>query len=355
MANNIEVTEGTGTTIKTTDNAGVHTPHHNVDSSALPSGAATSAKQDDTIAALAAIQGSDSPLTTLEDVEAAVNATTAAIAGGIVVDLGANNDVTVTGSVTANAGTNLNTSALALETGGNLATIAAVDFATESGGNLDDINTATAAAAASLANLESSNIDAGTAGTPSADVVSIQGITSMTPVIVAGGGTAGSSGTAVLTVQGIASGTALPISVASVPSHAVTNAGTFAVQSLPSTTGGLDIFRSLDLDESEEEVKATAGSLYKLRITNFRTSSAVFVKIYNATAASVSVGTTTPVDTIPVPVAASASNPTVITENFGGVPLSLGTAICLAATTALADNDTGAPGANEVVVSAYYK
>jgi len=40
---------------------------------------------------------------------------------GLKVDLGADNDVTVTGSVTANAGTNLNTSALALETGGNLA------------------------------------------------------------------------------------------------------------------------------------------------------------------------------------------------------------------------------------------
>mgnify|MGYP001586779144 CR=1 FL=1 len=42
-------------------------------------------------------------------------------ADGLLVNLGANNDVTVTGSVTANAGTNLNTSALALEAGGNLA------------------------------------------------------------------------------------------------------------------------------------------------------------------------------------------------------------------------------------------
>lgn len=40
---------------------------------------------------------------------------------GLLVNLGTNNDVTVTGSVTANAGTNLNTSALAIETGGNLA------------------------------------------------------------------------------------------------------------------------------------------------------------------------------------------------------------------------------------------
>jgi hypothetical protein len=43
-------------------------------------------------------------------------------------------------------------------------------------------------------------------------------------------GTAGSPSTDVITVQGSASGTALPVSLASVPSHAVTNAGTFAVQ-----------------------------------------------------------------------------------------------------------------------------
>lgn len=43
-------------------------------------------------------------------------------------------------------------------------------------------------------------------------------------------GTAGSSSTDVISVQGIASGTAMPISVATIPSHAVTNAGTFAVQ-----------------------------------------------------------------------------------------------------------------------------
>jgi len=50
---------------------------------------------------------------------------------GILVNLGTNNDVTVTGSVTANAGTNLNTSLLALETGGNLATIAGAVSGTE--------------------------------------------------------------------------------------------------------------------------------------------------------------------------------------------------------------------------------
>jgi hypothetical protein len=31
------------------------------------------------------------------------------------------------------------------------------------------------------------------------------------------------------------------------------------------------------------------------------------------------------------------------------------TAICAAATTGIADNDTGAPGANEVLINVFYK
>lgn len=41
------------------------------------------------------------------------------------------NSITIDGSITANAGTNLNTSALALESGGNLASLVAKDFATQ--------------------------------------------------------------------------------------------------------------------------------------------------------------------------------------------------------------------------------
>lgn len=43
-------------------------------------------------------------------------------------------------------------------------------------------------------------------------------------------GTAGTPSVDVITVQGNASGTPIPVSMSSVPSHAVTNAGTFAVQ-----------------------------------------------------------------------------------------------------------------------------
>jgi len=120
----------------------------------------------------------------------------------------------------------------------------------------------------------------------------------------------------------------------------------------PHTAGGLSVFRSLDMDETEEDVKTSPGCLYKLRITN-RTTTVRYVKLYNATAANVTVGTTTPIDTIPVP--ANASDYTVLTESFGGLGLTFDTALSIAATTGFADNDTGAPGTNDVIVSAYYK
>jgi hypothetical protein len=118
------------------------------------------------------------------------------------------------------------------------------------------------------------------------------------------------------------------------------------VASRPETTGGLTIFRSIDLDETEEDVKVTAGQLYGWYIFNGATATR-YVKLYNATAANVTVGTTTPVITIPVP-AGSAAN----VVNPMGIAFS--TAICAAATTGVADNDTGAPGANEIIINLFY-
>jgi hypothetical protein len=192
--------------------------------------------------------------------------------------------------------------------------------------------------------------------------------------------------------DGAAAVDTLPVSLASVPSHAVTNAGTFAVQAAqsgtwnvtvnaaiaagdnnignvdiasaipagtnvigdvgiaPRTSGGLSIFRSIDLDESEEEVKASAGQVYSMWVTNTATSTR-FIKFYNATAANVTVGTTTPVITIGIPGNTSDD----VSGHFGGpLGIAFGTAITVAATTGVADNDTGAPGANEVVVNIFY-
>jgi hypothetical protein len=67
----------------------------------------------------------------------------------------------------------------------------------------------------------------------------------------------------------------------------------------PSATGeGLTIFRSIDLDESEEEVKSSAGKIYGYYIFNAH-SATLYVKFYNATAANTTVGTTTPIMTLP--------------------------------------------------------
>lgn len=119
------------------------------------------------------------------------------------------------------------------------------------------------------------------------------------------------------------------------------------VNERPATSGGLSIFRSIDLDESEEEIKATAGQLYS--ITAFNTNaSARYLKFYNATAANVTVGTTTPVLTYYLP----ATGGFTINIPCG---LAFSTAITAAATTGVADNDTGAPGANEVIVNIGYK
>lgn len=114
-----------------------------------------------------------------------------------------------------------------------------------------------------------------------------------------------------------------------------------------SANGGLSIGKVLDSDETEDDIKTAAGTLYGWWIFNSAASTR-YVKFYNATAASVTVGTTTPVLTLPVPAGAAANL-------LSPIGIAFSTAISVATTTGLADNDTGAPGANEVTVMAFYK
>lgn len=144
----------------------------------------------------------------------------------------------VTGSVTANAGTNLNTSLLALETGGNLAT-AATNTGTIAGAitssvmqeNLKQVNGTTtltgAGATGTGAQRETVAQDTttiagsapGTAGTASANVLSVQGEASMTPLLANPGTAAnwgiGATGSAVpangLLAMGTNAGTAFAL------------------------------------------------------------------------------------------------------------------------------------------------
>lgn len=99
----------------------------------------------------------------------------------------ATDSVAVTGTVTANAGTNLNTSALALESGGNLATIAAKDFATQttlaamnakmvSGTDIGDvtINNASGASAVNIQDGGNTITVDGTVAVTNSDITSIK-------------------------------------------------------------------------------------------------------------------------------------------------------------------------------------
>lgn len=120
-----------------------------------------------------------------------------------------------------------------------------------------------------------------------------------------------------------------------------------SVKLSPPSSGGYDIHRTIDLDESEEEIKASAGQVYGWFLAN-EGESTVYIKFYNATATNVTVGTTTPALTIPLGGGKQAN-----VEYVGGIAFD--TAICIAATTGLADDDTGAPAANNVVANILYK
>lgn len=109
----------------------------------------------------------------------------------------------------------------------------------------------------------------------------------------------------------------------------------------------LTVFKTVDLDESEEAVKASAGNVYGWYIANLSATTR-YVKFYNGTVAGVTVGHTEPRLTLPLPAGAAANLvfPSPLTFSIG---------ITIAATTGPADNNTGAPAANEIIANVFYK
>lgn len=116
------------------------------------------------------------------------------------------------------------------------------------------------------------------------------------------------------------------------------------------TVGGHTPFRSLDVDETKSQCKATAGKLFWVHAMNM-TASVVYLKIYDNTSAGTTVGTTTPVFTFPLPTLAT-TNGAGFNINFGPSGITFGTGITFVAVTGLADASTGAPATNAVFVNA---
>lgn len=347
---------------------------------------ATEAKQDTGNTALSAIQtavqildnfisGSRGLVT--EDNSAAILTALNAIGTLLAGTLSVSGSVGVSGSVTANAGTNLNTSALALE-----ATLQSVKTAVETIDNFISSNRGLVTEDNSAAILAKISADPSTGAKQDTANTALSAI--QTAVQVIDNFISGSRGlvtednsaailtavqaiqTAVQIIDNAISGNEMQVDVLTLPSlpAGTNNIGDIDVLSLPAlptgtntignvgivpqTSGGLSIFRSIDLDETEEDVKTSAGQLFGWYLFNNHATDVRFVKLYNATAANVTVGSTTPVMTIPLPPKGGAN---VLFET--GIAFS--TAITAAATTGVADADTGTPGANEVIANFFYK
>lgn len=301
--------------------------------------------------------------------------------------------------VEASAGTNLNTSTLALEAGGNLAaaatSLAAIDnIVSGTGANISQIGGAAApigagleatalrvtlptdgtgkvtavsgtaanmkveatlaaaqtlATVTNLAQLGGAAVPIG-AGTEAA-AVRVTLPTDGTGVVKLGAGTAEigklAAGTAAIGKLAANSGVDIgDVDVTSISAGA-NLVGDVGIQGR--TTGGLSMFSTIDLDETEEEVKGSAGTVYGFYIySNVAAGTKRFVRFYDATAANTTVGTTA------AAMVFELDGTQGLTQN---IPqgLAFANGICVAATTAVAANDTGAPGANDIVMTVYYK
>lgn len=117
-------------------------------------------------------------------------------------------------------------------------------------------------------------------------------------------------------------------------------------------TNGLSVYRTLDADETEEEVKGSAGTLYG--IWGGSTSSTTnYIKIYDATAGAVTVGTTTPILTLPIP--GNSTDAVAFNWNLGGLGIAFANGICIAATTLQPDAASVGPSASAITANVLYK
>lgn len=209
---------------------------------------------------------------------------------GLLVNLGSNNDVTVTGTV---------------------------DLGATDNAVLDSIDTATTSIAGAVSGSE----------------VQVDVVAALPAGTNAIGKLAANSGVDIGDVDVLSS--ALP-----------TGAATAANQPSAATP-----YRNVDVDETEDEVKGSAGTLLWGHAMNL-TDSVLYLQFYDATAASVTVGTTTPDLTFPLPTAGNATDGAGTIVPFGPAGTTFSTAITIACTTTY-DGASG-PAANGCFVNLGY-
>lgn len=119
----------------------------------------------------------------------------------------------------------------------------------------------------------------------------------------------------------------------------------------PGTSGGLSIGKNISAASTNAtSLKGSAGQVYTIYAHNIN-AAVRYLKLYNK-ATSPTVGTDTPVMTLPIPAAATGNG---FVLDTGGMGIEFTTGIAYALTTGIADSDTGAVAANEIAVTILYK
>ena len=109
---------------------------------------------------------------------------------------------------------------------------------------------------------------------------------------------------------------------------------------LPPVKGGDSIYRNLDLGTTGQVVKASAGQVHSYVLLNLGAATRCF-KLYDKATAP------TQADTPKVTLCLATTQG----ANTGGLNWQFDNGISMRCTTGLADNDTGAPTANDCVVA----
>lgn len=107
---------------------------------------------------------------------------------------------------------------------------------------------------------------------------------------------------------------------------------------------GHRVYRNLDVDESGDSGVVGRLRVFTIVAFNDHATDIRYLKLYDKATAP-TVGTDTPKITIPI----TAGGPHVIPTDQDGILFESGLGV--GATTGIADNDTGAPGANDVVIA----
>ena len=147
--------------------------------------------------------------------------------------------------------------------------------------------------------------------------------------------------------DGAAAITTLPVSLASVPSHAVTNAGTFAVQTSATSTGGYTPGKLVSAATTNATViKASAGTLGHISASNVN-AAARYLKFYNKASAP-TVGTDVPVLTYIIPGNTAGAGTNIPLPPQG---INFSTGISFATTTEATDAGSTGVAVSEIVIN----